>query len=126
MKKEDELYIESELYKIVSLYAEADYELDKFGNIIFKDKSKVLQNISNVIDMASKEKNIPIDEIENYLIQVCKGKIEETQNPIFEREETEIIFIIEEIKNKRMEENKKEELKTQEPKTEGKENNSLE
>ena len=114
MKKEDELYIESELYKIISLYAESDYELDKFGNIVFKNKAKVLQNIGTVIENVSKERVIPINEIEDYLIQICRGKVEEMQNPLFEQEETEIIFIIEEIKNRRLEENKEKELKTQE------------
>ena len=73
-----------------------------------------MQNISTAIERASKEKNIPIDEIEDYLIQICRGKVEEMQNPLFEQEETEIIFIIEEIKNRRLEENKEKELKTQE------------
>ena len=117
MKKEDKLYIETELYKIISLNIEAQYNLDKFGNIVFKDRAKALQKISTVIENASKEREIPINEIEDYIIQICRGKVEEMQNPLFEQEETEIIFIIEEIKNRRFEENKQGDIPVKESKS---------
>lgn len=93
MKKEDKLYIESYVCKLVSLCAEADYRVDKFGNIVFKNKNKVIDNINKVI-LKSKEQGIEAseEEIRDYLIKIYQ---ERSENPELTREAIEIISILE-------------------------------
>lgn len=95
MKKEDELYIESYLCKIVALYAEGNYKTDKLGNIVFKDKNKVIENINKLIANSTKCMEASESEIRDYLIDVYKEK---SINPEFAREGTELISILEESK----------------------------
>lgn len=95
MRKEDKLYIESYLCKVVALCAEVSYRIDKFGNIVFKDKNKVIENINKLISNSTKELEASESEIRDYLIHVYKEK---SINPEFAREGTELISILEETK----------------------------
>ena len=93
MKKEDKLYIESYVYKLVSLCAESNYKIDKFGNIVFNDKRRVIDNINKVIK-DSKKQGIEASEkdIREYLIKIYQ---ERSENPEITREAIEIISILE-------------------------------
>lgn len=109
MKEEDKLYIESYVCKLVSLCAEADYRIDKFGNIVFKDKNKVKNNIKKVILDASKELELSEDEVRNYLIKIYSEKI---INPEFTKEGEQLISLfqetVEQKEDKKVQEEKEE------------------
>lgn len=95
MRKEDEIYVELHILRLVSLCAEINYTTDKFGNIVFKDKNKVIENINKVISDSTKLLEASEDEVRDYLIQIYKNKIE---LPEFTKEGTEILSILEELK----------------------------
>ena len=95
MRKEDKLYIESYLCKIVSLCAEANYKIDRLGNIVFKDKNKVIENINKLISESTQKLEASEEEIRNYLTYVYKQK---SINSEFAKEGTELISILEESK----------------------------
>ena len=105
MKKEDKIIIENELFKKVNLTAEADYTEDRMGNIIFKDRRKVVKEIKELLFQQSKELGIPQKEIQEYLIKIYQTK---NENPIFIKERTEIILILNEIGNNDKKENNRE------------------
>lgn len=95
MRKEDEIYIELHILRLVSLCAEINYTTDKFGNIVFKDKNKVIENINKIISDSTKIVEASEDEVRDYLIQIYKNKIE---LPEFTKEGIELISILEETK----------------------------
>ena len=96
MKKEDELYIESYVCKLVSLCAEADYKIDRLGNIVFQNKKRVVKNINKII-LGEIAKGIEAteEEIYEYLIKIYQ---ERSENLELTREANEIILILKSFK----------------------------
>ena len=103
MKEEDKIYIEIELSRIVSIYIEDEYDVDRLGNIIFRNKLRAIENIKNSILQTADKIGSSKEEIQDYLIKIYEEKL---QNPNFIREGTELISILKDIKNEG--ENKKE------------------
>lgn len=100
MKREEELYLESYVERLISLTVESGYKLDKLGNIVYKDKSKTVKQLSNTIKRVAKQTNLKEDEINDYLIKIYKGKcVEDAQ------EGKEIIGLLKELNSKNNQKN---------------------
>lgn len=95
MKLEDELYIEAYLCKIIELRVESKYKIDKFGNIVYKDKNEVIEEVRKLVSNPPKELEASEDEIRNYLIHIYEQRI---INPEFKKEGTELISILRDTK----------------------------
>lgn len=95
MKLEDKLYIEEYLCKAVSLCLEAGYAIDKFGNMVFKDKNETIENINKLISDSTKEVEASESEIRDYLVHIY---ILKCRNSEFIKESTELISILESTK----------------------------
>jgi len=113
MRKEDELYIELNLSKILELYIEANCGFDRLGNIIFEDKNKVKEKIYKAISDSAEELEASEEEIRNYLIKIYTSKC---SNENYIKEGTEIISILQEDKELKQEE-KNEDIKRREEET---------
>lgn len=94
MKKENEIYIELHISKLIEVSAELEYTTDKLGNMIFKDKAKLKEDINELILNTSKEIDVSEEEIRDYLIKLYQDK---SQNKDFEKEGTDLILILQEL-----------------------------
>ena len=104
MLKEQKLYIELCLEKSISLTVEGNYDVDKFGNIIFKNKQALVEELNGIITDASQKIDIPSDEINEYLLRIYNEKSQRSKYP---KESLEIISLLQELgENKK--ENKEE------------------
>lgn len=75
MKQEQKIYIELYVEKIVSMTVEAGYNVDKFGNIIYEDKTRTIEQLQKILDGVVNNTNLDIEEILDYLIEVYNKKI---------------------------------------------------
>lgn len=101
MKREEELYLESYVERLISLTVESGYKLDKLGNIVYKDKSKTVKQLSNTIKRVAKQTNLKEDEINDYLIKIYKEKCAEDA-----QEGKEIVRLLSTLNKKDNNENK--------------------
>lgn len=97
MNEEEKLYIESYICKMILLCAEANYKIDRFGNILFTDKNKVIEKMNQIILNSTNEIAASADEIRYYLIKIFKEK---SLNPEFYKEGMEVISLLETSKEK--------------------------
>ena len=103
MSEEQKLYIELYLEKYISLTVEGDYNLDKFGNLVFKNKTALVEQIANIINETEQKMNISAEEITECLLSIYKKKSEINKYPA---ESLEIISILGELNKKDKEETK--------------------
>lgn len=96
MNHEEKIYIESHIERLVSMTVEAGYNVDRLGNIIYKDKSKTIEQLRKVLDDVVVNTNLDVEEIIDYLLEIYNGKINESN---FAQEYKEINNILASIKN---------------------------
>ena len=87
--------IENELYKIIQVAIEDEYDIDKFNNLIYKDggRKRAVDRIKNEINNWEEKYNIALNEI----IEVIR-KIFETTESKCKEQRNEITKILEVIK----------------------------
>lgn len=70
MKKNIKLEIENHLYKEISLILEAEYTIDKFDNVVYREggRKRALNKIKSILNEYEEEHNIPQKEIRKHLI----------------------------------------------------------
>ncbi len=113
MQKEQEVYIESYLEKLVSLTVEANYKIDKFGNIVFENKKALIERIKDILLETGQELNMPVEEINECLLNVYKERSEHCENP---GEYLEIIELLQKL-NEDKEESKEKQTSEEKDKT---------
>lgn len=70
MKENIKLEIENDLYKEISLILEAEYTIDKFENVVYKEggRKRALDKIKSILNEYEEKHNIPQKEIRKHLI----------------------------------------------------------
>ena len=79
MKEEDKSYIEAYLSKVIGICINLSYTRDRLGNVTFKNKEALNNNINRLITMAASQLEAPEDEIKKNLIETYKKKGEEAE-----------------------------------------------
>ena len=79
MKEEDKSYIESYVSKVIGICINSSYTKDRLGNVTFKNKEGLNNNINRLITQAARQLEASEDEIKKYLIQTYKKKGEEAE-----------------------------------------------
>ena len=74
MREEDKSYIESYLAKVIGLCINLSYTKDRLGNLTFKDRNKLVNNINRLITEADSKLESSEDEIREYLIATYRKK----------------------------------------------------
>lgn len=100
MKEEDKSYIEAYLSKVIGICINLSYTRDRLGNVTFKDRERLVNNINRLIVEADSKLEASEDEIRNYLIETYRKK---STDPEYRVETQEFISVLES-----MQENKEE------------------
>lgn len=79
MREEDRSYIESYLAKVIGICINLSYARDRLGNVTFKNKEGLNNNINRLITQTASQLETSEEEIRGYLIETYKKKGEEPE-----------------------------------------------
>lgn len=100
MREEDKSYIESYLAKVIGICINLSYTRDRLGNLTFKNRDRLVDNINRLITETDSKLEASEDEIRDYLIDTYRKK---STNPEYRVETQGFISVLES-----MQENKEE------------------
>lgn len=92
MREEDKSYIESYLCKVIGICIKSDYTRDRLGNLTFKNRDKLVNNINRIIAETDSKLEASEEEIRDYLIETYKKK---SIDPEYRVETQEFISVLE-------------------------------
>lgn len=74
MKRESKLMIEQYLLTLIKMELEINSDIDRFGNIVYRNKKELIEKINRDIERESKELEEDIEEVKKYLVQILENE----------------------------------------------------
>lgn len=93
MKKNSKLIIEQYLLTLIKMELEMDSDIDKFGNIVYRNKKELIEKINKDIERESRELEEDVEEVKKYLVRILENESsdkEKTQESLKIKELLEI------------------------------------